>query len=457
MNTNKTYCDPMRRFTPAERWKLRIGYLLYQFLYHLFLPFLVLLLLRRARKEPLYAKHMHQRFGFLKPTTTGRVFIFAASLGETRAATPVIRRLLDSGETILLTHSSAAGLAEGQRAFGPEISTGRIVSAYVPTDLFWALALFYRRHRPKIGLVVEAELWPAMLREAARLDLPMFQINGNYTERGYNRDKCKLWGVRLLFWRFYQLILTKSQERAARYIAAGVPQEAVKLVGELKFDQAIKENQVTAARQLLNAVPPERPVFEISSSIEDEETQLIKVLERLKSQLSPMPRIVWIPRSPQRFDAVAEQLTAAGFRASKRSDVLDQNLKPAAFTEWPDVLIGNSIGEMDFYYSLADIVFVGATLAPMGGHNIIEPLALQKPVMTGPSIHGILYPAIEAIEAGALKMYNSEKEMASDLIDLFQNVEKMIAFQNATQGFNALHKGAADRTVAVLRPYLESQ
>lgn len=456
MNTEHPYIDPMRRFTHAESWKLRIGYLLYQLLFHLFLPFLVLLLLHRARKEPLYGKHLHQRFGFLKPTTTGRVFIFAASLGETRAATPVIRRLLDSGETILLTHSSAAGLAEGQRAFGTEIDDGRVVSAYVPTDLFWALALFYRQHRPKLGLVVEAELWPAMLREAARLDLPMFQINGNYTERGFQRDKQKLWGFRLLFWRFYQLILTKSQERAARYIAAGVPQEAVKLVGELKFDQAIKDTQVDDAKRLLANSPPERAVFEISSSIEDEEAPLIAVLDALKSRLSPMPRMVWVPRSPQRFDAVAEQLTAAGYTVGKRSALLDQNLKPKDFAQWPDVFVGNSIGEMDFYYSLADVVFVGATLAPMGGHNIIEPLALQKPVMTGPSIHGILYPAIEAIEAGALRMYNSGNEMAVDLIDLFENVEKLKAFQSATQGFNALHKGAADRTIAVLHPFLEA-
>ncbi|MCT8161322.1 3-deoxy-D-manno-octulosonic acid transferase [Pseudoruegeria sp. SHC-113] len=450
------YLDLTPRYTRRERWRLRGVYVVYQIAIHLLLPVFLVILALRTRKEPLYGAQWWNRFGFIGPRTQGRVFIFAASLGETRAATPVIARLLARGETILLTHSSAAGLAEARRAFPSEIADGRVVSAYVPFDMFWALSLFYHRHRPKLGLVVEAELWPAMLVQAARVKLPMFQINGNYTERGFTRDSKKLGGARLLFWRLYQGILTKSPERAERYLAAGMPPESVQLVGELKFDQQQKEPQIEAAKALLATHPAGAPVFGIASSIEGEEAALLAIVAQLRGEVSPAPRIVWVPRSPQRFEAVCTLLQEAGVDARLRSAVLAADFTaPDGFT-WPEVLVGDSIGEMDFYYSLCDLMFVGATLYPMGGHNIIEPLALNKPVVTGPSIHGILYPALEAIEAGALRKYENEQEMGKDLVSLFSDVEKLQGFAAKTGGFHGQHKGAADRTVSTLAPYLEA-
>ena len=448
------YTDPKTRYSAPELWRLRGVYVLYQALLHLLLPVALIVLALRTRKEPLYGAQWWNRFGLLGPRTQGRVFIFAASLGETRAVTPLVQALLERGETILLTHASAAGLSETRRAFARELADGRVVAGYVPFDLFWAVSLFYARHRPKLGLVMEAELWPAMLVQAARRRLPMVQINGNYTERGFRRDSTKYGGVRLLFWRFYQRILTKSPERAARYVAAGMPEGLVHMVGELKFDQRQKRDHIAAAQSLLAAHPPGAPVFGIASSIEGEEAALLAVVQALLGKVAPPPRVVWVPRSPQRFGAVLASLKAAGIRAEPRSGLLAADFGPGADFDWPEVLVGDSIGEMDFYYSLCDVVFVGATLYPMGGHNIIEPLALNKPVVTGPSIHGILFPALEAIDEGAMRKYPDPDALAADMVALFSDPASLRAFGACTQGFNHRHLGAAARTVQALSPYL---
>lgn len=451
------YTDPKTRYSAPELWRLRGVYVLYQALLHLLLPVALIVLALRTRKEPLYGAQWWNRFGLLGPRTQGRVFIFAASLGETRAVTPLVQALLERGETILMTHASASGLSETRRAFARELADGRVVAGYVPFDLFWAVSLFYARHRPKLGLVMEAELWPAMLVQAARRGLPMVQINGNYTERGFIRDSTKYGGVRLLFWRLYQRILTKSPERAARYVAAGMPEGLVHMVGELKFDQRQKPEQIAAAQALLDAHPPVGPVFGIASSIEGEEAALLSVVQALRAGVSPPPRVVWVPRSPQRFAAVPSVLTAAGLTTDSRSRRLDAGLRARQGFVWPDVLVGDSIGEMDFYYSLCDLVFVGATLYPMGGHNIIEPLALHKPVVTGPSIHGILFPALEAIDEGAMRKYPDENALAQDLVALFSDPARLQAFAARTGGFNDRYLGAVRRTLQALTPFLEAR
>ena len=448
--------DPIHRFTRQERWRLRGVYLLYQVVVHLLLPIGAVALAFLARKEPLYGAQWWNRLGFVAPRSSGRVFVFAASLGETRAATPLVHDLLDRGETILITHSSASGLAESRRAFATQIADGRVIAAYVPFDLFWALAFFFARHRPKIGLVLEAELWPALLMQARRAGVPMFQVNGNYTERAFKRDSTRHGGVRLLFWRLYHAVLTKSLERAERYKAAGVPPECVHLVGELKFDQRHKPEQIAAGIALRDTAGAEGAVLGIASSIEGEEAALMHVIQALRQSVTPPPRIVWVPRSPQRFAAVAESLRAAGIRTASRSQALDASLAPKPGFDWPEVLVGDSIGEMDFYYSLCDVVFVGATLYPMGGHNIVEPLGLGKPVVTGPSIHGILFPAIEAMEEGAMRKYDNEQAMATDLAALFSDPAQVAAFAARTGGFNSHHLGATARTIALLSPYLEN-
>lgn len=442
--------DPGFRPSPG----LRLGYALYQLAAHLAFPVLLGVVLLRSRREPMYRARLPERLGLSRPARPGAVWVFAASLGETRAASPLIREMLARGAHVLLTHSSPAGLAEGQRLFAAEITAGRVVQCYGPVDLGWAVRLFLARHRPRLGLVVESEIWPAQLFGAWRRGIPMAVINGNFTARALERDRRGPGRLRLAMFRAFSLALTKSPGHVARYVAAGLPPARVHDVGELKFDLPVDAGQIAAACALLPWLSAGRRVLLIASSVEAEEPALLEILLRLRTDLAVPPLVVWVPRSPQRFAAVAERTQAAGLRLARRSALLDAGFAPAGDTAPPEVLIGDSLGEMDFYYALADLVFVGATLCDKGGHNIIEPLAQEKPVVTGPSIYGIAFPAHEARAAGALRVLPDASALGAEVARLLSSDAALAEFALAARGFNAAHSGAARRSADLLAPYL---
>lgn len=443
--------DPAFRPAPG----LWLGYGLYQIAAHLAFPLLLLMAILRSRHEPMYRARLPERLGLSRPSRPGAVWVFAASLGETRAASPLIRELMARGAHVLLTHSSPAGLAEGQRLFAPEIAAGRVAQCYGPVDLGWAVRLFLARHRPRLGLVVESEIWPAQLIGAWRRGIPMAVLNGNFTARALARDQRGPGRFRLAMFSAFSLALTKSPGHVARYIAAGLPPERVYDVGELKFDLPVDAAQIATAHRIAPRLAAGRGVLMIASSVEVEEPALIDILLRLREDLAAPPLVVWVPRSPQRFGAVAARLSAAGLRTARRTALFDATFAVKDDAPAPEVLVGDSLGEMDFYYALADLVFVGATLCNLGGHNIIEPLAQEKPVVTGPSIYGIAFPAQEAQAAGALRVLPDAPALAAEITRLFTADSTLAEFAQAARGFNAGHSGAARRSADLLEPYLD--
>jgi 3-deoxy-D-manno-octulosonic-acid transferase len=440
------------RPTPPRRLRLAAVYAAYQVVAHLLLPVVLLVFRRRARREPLYGQHLGERFGAGPEVEPGAVWIFATSLGETRAASPVIDRLLADGHRILLTHASPAGRIDGRRLYGPEIDAGRIVQTYVPLDLFWAVGRFLRRTRPCLGLIVEFEIWPGLLMEAQRRGIPMVQINGNLTDATVARDVGTLRAVRFWFMGLFARVLTKSEPLRRNYLAAGVEPDRVEIVGELKFDQARDPAQVAAAAAFRPELGRGWPVFMIASSVEDEEPELDRLVETLLALPRP-PVILWVPRSPQRFAAVAERWAARGVRVATRSRALDAGLRGAIPPD-TQMMVGDSIGEMTFYYGLADLVFVGASLNGHGGHNIIEPLAQGRPVVMGPSIFGIRYPAEEAAEAGAFESLPGIEALIARVTELLSDPAALARMSARAEEFHGRHTGAADRTMAALAPYL---
>lgn len=435
---------------------LRLAYLLYQLLIHLLVPVFLVFLWRRGRREPLYRAHISQRLGFGPGGRKGDVLIYASSLGETRAVLPLVRLLLDDGYPVLMTHASAAGLEAGRNLLGDEIRAGRVRQHYQPIDAAIPLWLFLLRQRPRVALVVECELWPGFLFETRRFGVPVVLLNGSYTERAHIRDKSKLGGLRLKLWPAFTRVTTKSETHRGRFHRAGLPLDHIWNLGELKFDLPPNAKQVDAAgaaRDALLKASGARNVWMIASSIEGEEEKLSQAIEILHAGLDKPPLIVWVPRSPQRFAAVVAAAHQRGYRVGRRSDLFEgfqaRKIPPL------DILVGDSIGEMDFYYAMADIVFVGATLFPMGGHNPIEPLALEKPVVTGPSIYGVAYPAYEARDLGALREYPDSAALAANLVTLFSDPKELRAFSGKAKGFIDQHKGAAARTLVALKPALD--
>ncbi|WP_102107858.1 3-deoxy-D-manno-octulosonic acid transferase [Oceaniglobus roseus] len=433
-------------------WTLRprLAYALYQGLAHLLLLPLLGWAAWKARREPLYTAHLPQRFGACPEAAAGCLWVFAASLGETRAVTPLLRTLLARGHRLLLTHSTPAGLAEGQRQFAAEIAAGLVVQGYAPLDLFWAVRRLLRRARPAALLVVEAEVWPAQIAESVRAGVPVVKVNANLTERSLERDLASpLRRIILFFYKGFSLVLTKTPDHVARYERAGVDPARLLRVGELKFDLPPRRDLIARAADLRPQLAGRRGVWAVASSTEAEEEALFGVLRALHDRLADPPLVVWAPRSPQRFDAVAARLAREGWRSARRSVLFDDGFRgdaPAGL----DVLLADSLGEMDFTYALADVVFVGATLTDMGGHNATEPLMVERPVVTGPSTWAIPAPAAEAVARGAMREFADGAALADGLVELFRDRHALAAFAARARGLTERHTGAAHRSAAAI-------
>jgi len=447
-----TMTAPRTTPTLPWTWATRAGFAAYQIIAHLALPILLALLVWRARREPLYLANLRHRFGLVPRIAPGAIWVFAASLGETRAVTPLLRELMARGHRIVLSHNAPAGLEEGRRQFGFALAEGQMVQGYMPADLLWAVGIALRRMRPALALVVESEVWPAHIVGCLRARVPVVKVNAHLGERALLRDLgTRLGRLRLFFFQGFAMVLTKTPGHVARYVRAGVDPARIVQVGELKFDLPPRADLIARAAALRPALSGTRGVWMIASSIEAEEEQLHSVLRVLHDRLSMPPLVVWAPRSPQRFDPIAQRLTRDGWRIARRSTLFDAALQGTPPPDL-DILLADSLGEMDFSYALADVVFVGATLADMGGHNVNEPLAHERPVVTGPSVFSIPSPADEATACGAMQVCADAEALADTLVALFSDATALAAFRTRTKGLTAHHLGAAVRSADALIP-----
>lgn len=438
---------------PFPSPRLRRAMLAYRAMWILGMPLILGYLLWRARRDRLYAAHIGHRFGLHRRRGARHVWVHAVSLGELRSAVPLIRALLAQGEDVVTTHFTPAGLREARRLFASEIENGTLSACYVPFDDIRAFRRFFRAFRPKYGLVMEVEFWPGMIMAARRLGVPLLLCNGQYPTRTFERDRTRH-PLRGELVRGFAGVMVKSERQAARFRDLG--QSNVAITGEMRFEQPVPTAQTEAAgpvRRWLGA--QDRPVITIASAIEGEDALYARVIaETLAAHDAAgvaRPFFVYVPRAPERFDAVADILSDAGLRLARRSAMLDEKLAPRGAAAQVDVFLGDSMGEMYFYLAMADRVIVGGGFHPKGAHNVSEPLALRKPVLVGPHIWTIEYPAVEAIEAGVLKSLEDGDALARALAP---GADWQVPDDRIERFFRA-HSGAVNKTLAALPDLLQ--
>jgi 3-deoxy-D-manno-octulosonic-acid transferase len=419
--------------------KLWLFLRLWSLAWHLGLPLVLLYLWYRGRKDPLYAQHLAERFGRYPQRLDGAVWVHAVSLGEMRSAVPLVRALLDRGDRVVTTHFTPTGRREAERVFAAEIAAGQMASVWVPFETAWAYRGFFRAFRPKAGLVMEIEIWPRMIFAAKAAGVPLFMCNAQYPTKSMARDA--KFTLRHKIMQGFAGAFVKSDLQALRFASVGVAN--ITVTGELRFDQPIPPLHLLAAAALRQDLAGDRPVITFASVVEGEDALYLDAIEAALRDPS-RPFVVYVPRKPERFDDVAGMLAARGLQAIRRSEVLTETLTPKAGMPTADMLLGDSLGEMYFYIALSDLVVTGGGFTPHGAHNIIEPLALRRPVIVGPEVHTIEYPATEAIAAGVCL-----------------RVETPLALQAALTGwhgpgaqaietFFAAHAGATARTLQAL-------
>ena len=416
---------------------MRVAYTL---LWWLALPWLPLRLWWRGRREPTYRHAIGERFGrYANPIRAARdvVWIHAVSLGETRATVPLVERLQRErpATTILLTHMTASGRDAGRALFGD-----RVVQAWLPYDLPFAVERFLAHFRPSAGLLMETELWPNLIACARRRGVPLFLVNARLSERSA-RGYARVGSLARTLLASLAGIAAQTDADARRLAALGAQEVAV--TGNLKFDVDVPAAMLERGRALRQRFGPGRPVIVLASTRDGEEALLVDALSR--ARLPPAALVVIVPRHPQRFTEVAALLDARGVALARRSDGRDV----AAATR---VVLGDSMGEMLAYYAAADVVFVGGSLLPLGGQNLIEPIAVGAPTLVGPHTFNFAQAAEAAIEAGAaLRVQDADEAfaVAARLLDDRTARDRMRA---SAAAFLASHRGGAERLWRWLAP-----
>lgn len=385
---------------------------LYTALFYLGLPLVAIRLWLRSRKAPAYAKRIGERFSYGMPTLQpGGIWVHAVSVGESIAAAPMIRALLQRYPQLPITVTCMTPTGS-ERIHALFANEPRIQHCYLPYDLPCAAARFLDRVQPKLAVIMETELWPNHIHQCAKRGIPVALANGRLSERsakGYGRFN-KLTAPMLAE---MSLFAVQTEAEAQRFRDLGARPETVEVTGSIKFDLTIDPQLLQRAAELRGQwQAQERPVWIAASTHEGEDEVVLNAHRRLLAN-HPDALLILVPRHPERFNSVFELCQREGFATVRRSTAANVDAATS-------VLLGDTMGELLFLYALADSAFVGGSLVPNGGHNLLEPAALAKPVISGPHLFNFLDIAAQLRSAGALAEVDDAEGLATEVQRLFE-------------------------------------
>jgi 3-deoxy-D-manno-octulosonic-acid transferase len=401
----------------------------------LLVPFALLYLAVRSRRQPGQFRRLPERFGFFSGAVASPlIWVHAVSIGETRAAEPLIRglRARFPRHRILITHMTSTGRATGETLFGDEVER-----CYLPLDYPAAVKRFFEHYRPQAGILMETELWPNLIHAARARSVPLFLVNARMSAKSHAAYR-RFGGLARKSLSAVKLVAAQGPDDARRLSDLGAGD--VRVTGSLKFDIAPPAAQVELGRAFRREVGTGRPVLMAGSTREGEEALLLDVLPQI-----PVGGllIAIVPRHPQRFDEVARLLETRGIPYQRRSS-------GKAVSPETRVVLGDSMGEMFAYYTACDIAFVGGSLVPLGGQNLIEACAAGKPVLVGPSNYNFSEATARAVEAGAAIRVADAVELAREAARLLRDPAAIGRMSRAASAFAEAHRGATARTLELI-------
>ncbi len=415
---------------------------LYTAVWYVAAPFVALRLLWRARKQPEYLQHVGERLGRYTGLPPGPViWLHAVSVGETRACAPLLHALLDAhpDHSVLLTHMTPTGRATAAELFGS--LAPRVQSVYLPYDFPWAVAAFLRHFHPRLGILMETELWPNLVEACRQTGTPLAMVNARLSARsakGYARAGA------LARKAFAHLSAIGAQTEADGQRMSNLGARYVMVTGNIKFDIAPPAPMLALGAVFRNRFGPQRQVLLAASTREGEEGPLLEAFARL---CPPEVLLVLVPRHPQRFDEVAKLVKRAGLKMQKRS----KDVPVMADTR---VWLGDSMGEMYAYCAAADVAIIGGSWEKLGGQNPIEASTVGCPVIVGPHTFNFKVVCEQAIEVGAAVRADDIDDAVEEAIEILANPPRRAAMGQAGREFAQSHRGATERTMDMLTPLL---
>lgn len=418
---------------------------LYTLLFHLGLPLVAGRLAWRAWQAPAYAKRIGERFALgLPPLKPGGIWLHAVSVGESIAAAPLVRELLVRYPDLPITIScmTPTGSERIQAMFGGAEYAGRVQHCYLPYDLPWAAARFLERLQPKLAVIMETELWPNHIHQCAKRGIPLALANARLSvrsARGYARF-AKLTAPMLAE---LDLIAVQTRAEAERFRSLGARPECVEVTGSIKFDLHIDPELLSRAVALREQWQAQvRPIW-IAASTHAGEDEIVLAAHRELLKQWPEALLILVPRHPERFNAVFELCQRQGFSTRRRSS-------GETVVAGDQVLLGDTMGELLFLYALADTAFVGGSLVANGGHNLLEPAALGKPVLSGPHLFNFLDIAAQLRDAGALSEVADAQGLARRVEQLWRQPAEAQAMRAAGLAVMQANQGALARLLTGL-------
>lgn len=421
--------------------------LLYTLAWWLALPLVLARLWLRGRQEPGYRQHWGERLGFYgrQPTTaTDTIWLHAVSVGETRAAEPLIDALLAAWPRcrIVLTHMTPTGRATGKSLFAKH--GARLVQSYLPYDTGAMPARFIRHFAPCICILMETEVWPNLIHQCTRYKVPVVLANARLSQRSLGKAQ-RLGKLIADAARGITLVAAQTQDDADRMRQLGV--QHVVVTGSIKFDVVVPDAALATGAWLRGAIGA-RPVLLCASTREGEEQLILDAY--IRASLPAHALLLIVPRHPQRFDEVEKLIAAQGLVVQRRSGLAQDD----AVAQGTQVLLGDTMGEMFAYYAACDCTFVGGSLLPLGGQNLIEPAALGKPVLIGPHTFNFALVTEQAIAAGGAALVADADALMAQASALLQDPARLSSMGQKALAFASQHRGATPRTIAAIQPLL---
>ena len=385
---------------------------LYTVVFYLLTPLIVLRLTLRARKAPAYAKRWSERFGFVTPISSPVIWVHSVSVGETLAAVPLIKALQDQypDATLAVTTMTPTGSERVTSIFGDSV-----YHCYAPYDLPDVVQRFLQRVSPSVLIIMETELWPNTIHACAKRGIPVVLANARLSQKsaaGYRKAR---WLAGPMMQEL-AAIAAQTKADSERFLSLGVAPEKISVTGNIKFDLELTDELRAQADELRRQWQSdnERPIWLAASTHAGEDELILAAFAAVRRKL-PEALLVLVPRHPERFDGVAELCGSMGFSVSRRSILLDENQSDAIQSEVTqnkavpmtlpvatDILLGDTMGELLVFCGASDLVFVGGSLVAVGGHNVIEPAAWGKPVLSGPHVFNFTEATQLLLDAGGM-------------------------------------------------------
>ncbi len=421
---------------------------LYVLLSYLIIPFLIIRLWIKSIKQGAYGDRIKERLAFFSsPKDKTNIWVHAVSLGEVIAAAPLIEQLLKRfpEQGIVLTTTTPTGSEKALSLF-----KGRVFHVYSAFDAPCIIKRFLKKTQPTLAIIMETEIWPNWYLACKQKKIPIIIANARLSEKskkGYQRiaalTKTALSCI--------TAVLAQTKKDAQRFIELGAPVDCVKVLGNIKFDRPVPDDIHKKAMQFREQWQKERPVWIAGSTHAGEEEIILEAFQKIKEKNSDA-LLILVPRHPNRFEKVAELSKNAQFKTILRTEL--ENTSPEILTQM-DVLLGNTIGEMLLFISASDVAFIGGSLIPQGGHNILEPAALYVPVITGPHMFNFQKIYDEFMDSESMMSITDATSLARAVTTLF--ADPLLREEYASLGFKIIEKnqGALEKHLKIFSSYIQ--